>query len=85
MDGPAFFREPQTLRLGVKPAVPLVTKLIGGDPPPAGIGSRAEMGRQIARLAKEFAVDRVADWQFGADRRVDLDRGAGDESGDVLS
>src|SRR5438045_6849546 len=85
MDGTALFREPQALRLGIEPAVPLMTELIRGDPPSAGVGSSPEIRGQIARLAGHLAVDHVADRQFGAERRVDLDRGACDETSDLLS
>src|SRR6185369_14965599 len=85
MNGTALFCEPQTLRLGIEPAVPLMTELIRSDPPSAGVGNSPEIRGQIARLTGHPAVDRVADRQIGAERRVDLDRGASDEASDLLS
>ena len=62
-----------------------MTKLIGSDPPTAGIDSGAQIPSQIARLTGQPAFLCVANRQLGAGPRLDLHRGAGDEIADLLS
>jgi hypothetical protein len=62
-----------------------VTELIAGHPPAAEIGGGTEKPGEVAGFARQPALLGVADGQLGAGRRVDLDRGAGDEVGDLLS
>jgi len=85
VNGPSSLLQSHALLLTVKPAAPLVTKLVGIDPPPPNILLRAKVPNKIPRLSGNLTVDRVPDWDLCPDRRIDLHHGARDKILDLLA